>query len=122
MQIKKILTAAFVAATLTGAGAAAANADPYHGGYGSHDIRADHRDVRDDRRDLRDDRRDLRMDRRFAAHDRIYRELGNRHIRFSGEPFYMHGRYVVRSWDRFGHASFVAFNPVTGAFIGFVRF
>lgn len=37
MQIKKILTAAGLAAMLVGGGTAAANAETYHGGYGYHD-------------------------------------------------------------------------------------
>src|SRR6185437_2720937 len=66
MQIKKILTAAGLAAMLVGGGTVAANAETYHGGYGYHDSdRGDRGDrhSRDDRR-FRDDHRHFDRDHR----------------------------------------------------------
>jgi hypothetical protein len=66
MQIKKILTAAGLAAMLVGGGTVAANAETYHGGYGYHDSdRGDRGDRhnRDDRR-FRDDHRHFDRDHR----------------------------------------------------------
>jgi hypothetical protein len=106
MQIKKILTAAAAATVLSLAGLSAANAEPFHGdrGHGYHEMR-------------RDDMRARRVvDRRV-----VFDALRMRHIRFAGDPYFVRGHYVVRSFDRFGRATFVEVNPYTGAFIGFVR-
>ncbi len=113
MQIKTILKAAVAAISLSVAGASAASADPWDhgGGFGYHDHFRD-----------RDERRfDRHFDRRFADRDRIFWMLRDRHIRFAGDPFFLHSRYVVRSYDRFGRVVFVEVNPYTGGFIGFVR-
>jgi hypothetical protein len=114
MNIRKILTAAAAASIMSVAGIAAASADPYDHGRDYHD--------RDTSRDHDGWRRggDLRHD-RFANRDRIYESLRYRHIRFYGDPFFAHGHYVVRSFDRFGHVTFVEVNPYTGGFIGFIR-
>jgi len=121
MQFKKILTAAATAVVLTVAGAGAASADPYGYHDGRGDIRADRHDVRADRRDLRDDRRDLRLDRRMVDRRVVFNTLRNRHIRYSGDPYFVRGHYVVKSFDRFGHVVFVEVNPYTGGVVGIIR-
>lgn len=115
MQFKKILSAVATAAVLTVAGVSAADAAPYH------DMRADRHEVRMDRHDLRMDRRDLRRDRRVVDRRVIFDGLRARHIRYSGDPYFVGGHYVVRSFDRFGRVSYVEINPYTGGFIGFIR-
>ncbi len=60
---------------------------------------------------------------RYVDHDRYYVEL-RRHgyHRWSGEPTWYRGRYVIRSYDRWGRAVYVEMNPYTGGFVGVVRF
>jgi hypothetical protein len=116
MNLKKILTAAAAASVLSVAGMTAASADPYDHGrdYGYHDGGFDR--GHDGWRRGGDGRHD-----RFADRDRITDALRYRHIRFSGDPFFVRGHYVVRSFDRFGRVVFVEVNPYTGGFIGFIR-
>jgi hypothetical protein len=52
---------------------------------------------------------------------RIYDTLRFRHYRGFGDPYFVRGHYVVRSFDRFGRTVFVEVNPYTGAFIGEFR-
>jgi hypothetical protein len=104
MQIKKILTAAAAALTLGLAFAPAADAAPFHGGFGFHDRG-----------------RVERIDRRIVEHRVVFDTLRVRHIRYAGNPYFVRGHYVVRSFDRFGHVTFVEVNPYTGRFIGFIR-
>ena len=59
--------------------------------------------------------------RRIVEHRVVFDTLRARHIRYAGEPFFLRGHYVVRSYDRFGHVIFVEINPYTGGYIGFVR-
>ena len=42
-------------------------------------------------------------------------------IAASAHPIFVHGHYVVRSFNRFGHVVFVEVDPYTGAFIGEFR-
>lgn len=122
MNLKKILTAAAAAITLTVAGMSAANAEPYHG-YGHHDSdRGDHRGDRFGRDDHRGrfDRDDTRF-RRVVEHRVIFNTLRARHIRYVGTPYFVRGHYVVRSFDRFGRVTFVEVNPYTGGYVGFIR-
>lgn len=102
MSIKKILTAAAAALTLGFAANAAQAAPhgPYHGGFGYHGPRHE----------------------RFVDHRVVFDTLRMHRIHYVGAPFFMHGRYVVRSYDRFGRVVFVQVNPYTGRFMGFVRF
>ena len=59
----------------------------------------------------------------YVAHDRIFLELRRHHYnRWIGDPYFYHGRYVVRSYDRAGRVVFVELNPYTGGFIGEIRF
>ncbi len=60
--------------------------------------------------------------RNYIARDRVFLELRNHHYtRFVGNPYFYHGRYVVRSYNRFGRVVFVEVNPYTGGFVGEVR-
>lgn len=55
----------------------------------------------------------------YVRHDRVFFNLRHRgYARFVGDPYFYHGRYVVRSYNRFGRVVFVEVNPYTGAFIG----
>lgn len=139
MNIKKILTAAAAAAVLSVAGASAASADNGYGdnGYNQDSSRYD----RDHRHDDGDssrydrDRRDnngwhrgwdrhsgWRHDhRRFADRDTIFRSLRYHRIHYVGDPYFVRGHYVVRSFDRFGRVSFIEINPYTGGVIGVIR-
>ena len=126
MNFKNLLLTAAAAAILSTAGAGMAMARPHDGGPGHHD-----RDRGGDRHD--GDRHDGR-----GGHDRYWRE-GYRHgyvdrdrvffgmrrhhySRFIGDPFWFHDRYVVRTYDRFGHIVMVEVDPYTGDVIGVVRF
>ncbi len=103
MPFKKILTAASLVAVLAGAGATAANAEPFRAGF--HDGRG-HME---------------RAERRIVEHRVVFDTLRVHRIRFVGDPYFVRGHYVVRSFDRLGHARFVEVNPYTGAFVGFIR-
>jgi hypothetical protein len=52
---------------------------------------------------------------------RIADTLRLRHYRMVGDPYFVRGHYVVRSFNRFGRTVFVEVNPFTGAFIGEFR-
>ena len=112
MNIKKILTAAAAATVLSLAGVSAADASPFHGGFGYHDGYG--RDGRGH------DGRGHEV-RRIVDHRVVFETLRFRHIRYSGDPYFVRGHYVVRSFDRFGHVNFVEINPYTGQIIGFIR-
>ena len=138
MNIKALLLTAVAATMLSTTGAMADD-------WGHRD-RDHHADRRDDRRGDRDEwrghrDRDWRDDRgawhgdhdrywrpefregRYVDRDRFYVELRRHHYnRWIGEPYWYHGRYVVRSYDRFGHIVFVELNPYSGGFVGEVRF
>ncbi len=104
MQIRKILTAAAAVLALGLAAAPAAQADVW--GH------ANHRGVE----------RRANVDRRVVVDHRVvFNTLRAHRIRYTGTPYFARGHYVVRSFDRFGRASFVEVNPYTGAFIGFIR-
>jgi hypothetical protein len=123
MNIKKILTSAAAAAVLSIAGVSAASADSTYGGDGSRYDR-DYRDNGNDNGWHRgwDRHSDWRHEhRRFADRDTIFRSLRFHHIRYVGEPYFMRGHYVVRSFDRFGRVSFIEINPYTGGVIGVIR-
>lgn len=140
MRIKALLLTAIAAAMLTATGASAEDwnhRDRDHYGYRQDGDRG-MRD-RDDWRGReawhwRDDRGGWHGDHdrywragwregRYVDRDRFYVEL-RRHgyYRWSGEPYWYHGRYVIRSYDRFGRAVFVEVNPYTGGFVGVVSF
>lgn len=121
MTIKKILAAAATAAVLSVAGAAGASADSWYGhdGYGYQDDRGDYID--NYRSDYDRDR-----DHDWRGYDREYHDGWHHgwHYRYGhyyGRPFWFHGRYVVRSYDRFGRVSFVEVGP-RGNVSGYFRF
>ena len=140
MTIKQLLLTATAAAILATTGAAADPTDHHDRGPGW----SDHRDRDDahgrDRNDWRgheawhwrDDRGAWHGDHdrywrqgygRYVGRDRVFLELRRHHFnRWDGEPYWFQGRYVVRSYDRFGRPVFVELNPYTGTFIGVVRF
>ena len=127
MNFKQLLLTAAAAAILSTTGAGMALADPYdYGGPGHHDSDR-HGDRHDgDRHDgLRGHDRYWRQEYRhgYVDRDRIFFGLRQHHYsRFIGDPFWFHDRYVVRSYDRFGHVVMVEVDPYTGDVIGVVRF
>jgi len=126
MTIKKIFAAAATAAVLSVAGAVSASADD---SYGRDSTRYDTNNYQDNRGDhdqygQRDgyDHHNWRHEhRRFADRDAIFRSLRFHHIRYVGEPYFVRGHYVVRSYDRFGRVNFIEINPYTGGVIGVIR-
>ena len=59
----------------------------------------------------------------FVARDRIFVDLRrHNYVRFDGDPYWFNGRFVVKTFDRWGRPVIVEVNPYTGAFIGVVRF
>ena len=112
MPLNKFLMAAATAATLLtagalAAGASAADAAPWNGYRHGPVLRPVVVQ---------------RVDRRVVVDHRVvFDTLRVRHVRYVGNPYFVRGHYVVKSFDRFGHATFVEVNPYTGAFIGFIR-
>ena len=53
----------------------------------------------------------------YANNVRIVENLRFHNYRVIGTPYFVHGRYVVRSHDRFGHVVFVQVDPYSGAFV-----
>lgn len=100
----KTLLAAASLAVLTAVGLGSASAAPWdHRGYDRHD---------------RFDRHD-RYDRHhgYAGRGHIYRALRPHHFTVISDPFFLHGRYVVRTHDRFGRPMLVQVDPWSGAFV-----
>lgn len=111
----KTLIAAASLAVIAAAGIGSASAAPW-------DVRHDRQEIRRDMRDLRQDRRELYRDTHFAHHPYVerFRVVDNlRFHRYSviGNPYWMHGRYVVRTHDRFGRLVFVQIDPYSGRFV-----
>lgn len=128
MRIKQLLLTAAAAAILTTTGAVARDRDRDgrpdsswaerhdRDGYRDRDFRGG-RDFRGHDRYWRDGYRD------YAHRDMFYRSLrAHRYYRWSGEPYWFNGRYVIRTYDRRGRVVFVEMNPYTGGFIGEFRF
>jgi hypothetical protein len=104
MFAKKTIMAAAALAALTAAGLASAQAQPTHRGpVARHEVM----------------RHDFR--RPYVAHTRVYETLRMHRYVGLGNPYFFHGRYVVRSHDRFGRTVLVQIDPWTGRFIGVVR-
>ncbi|MGA7714143.1 MAG: hypothetical protein WCA81_19785 [Rhizomicrobium sp.] len=59
----------------------------------------------------------------YIDRDRIF-DILRRHNyrRFVGDPYWFQGRYVVKTYDRWGNLVFVEVDPYSGDFIGVVRF
>jgi hypothetical protein len=113
MFTKKTLLAAAALAALTVTGIGAAAAQP----------RDDHRmpapaarhEVMRNAEVRHDGRRPVVVRTRVLETLRLHRFVG------LGDPYFFHGRYVVRSHDRFGHVVLVQIDPYTGAYIGVTR-
>jgi hypothetical protein len=101
MNIKKFLTAAAAVTVLSLTGLSAAQAMPFHGDFGR--VRVE------------------RVERRVVEHRVVFETLRLHNIRYVGNPYFVRGHYVVRSFDRFGRIAFVEVNPYTGAVIGVIR-
>jgi hypothetical protein len=52
-----------------------------------------------------------------ADRQRIAEALRLHHYRVMDNPYFVHGRYVVRAHDQLGHLVFVQVDPVSGAFV-----
>ena len=106
MSSMKTILAAASLAVLSAAGigcAAAQNWDrygDYHRGWVRHE-RFEHR--------------------AFVNRMRVADTLRFHRYRMIGDPYFIHGRYVVRTHDRFGRVVFVQVDPYSGAFIRVVR-
>jgi hypothetical protein len=97
MYTTKTLLAAASLAILTAAGLGTASAAP----WARHDFRAHQR-----------------MEHRgFVNHWRVAETLRFHRYHMMGNPYFFHGRYVVRVHDRFGRPVLVQIDPYTGAFI-----
>jgi hypothetical protein len=99
-NLKTLLTAASMAVAMA-AGASSANAQPW-----------DHHRPIDRRAPIHRD---------YVVHERVVETLRNHHYRFVADPIFIHGHYVVKSFNRFGRVVFVEIDPYTGAFIGEFR-
>ena len=109
MSIKKLLLTAAAAAVLATGAAAARDFD--------RDGRPGHAMVMQHDRYWHDGYRG------YVGRDVVFNGLRAHHFnRWAGDPYWFHGRYVVRTYDRFGHVVFVEVNPYTGGFVGAVRF
>ncbi len=97
----KVILAAASLAVLSAAGISGAAAAPW--------------EVRHDRHELR---HGPRVDRRaHVDRIRIADALRLHRYRVIGDPYFVHGRYVVRTHDRFGRVVFVQVDPYSGAFV-----
>jgi hypothetical protein len=101
---KTILAAASLA-VLSAAGIGAASAAPWDQHPGRHD-------------GIRHERIEHRA---FVDRMRVAETLRFHRYRVIGEPTFIHGRYVVRTHDRFGRVVFVQVDPYSGSFIREVR-
>jgi hypothetical protein len=121
-NMKTALAAAALAA-ITAAGTISASADPVDRHLNRVEHRLEHRDARIDRRIDRIDHRIARHDmhRHYVERARVNRILWANHYRMIGEPYFLGGRYVVRTHDRFGRVALVRIDPWTGAFMGVMR-
>ena len=104
-NMKSIFAAASLA-VLSVAGIGAASAAPWD--HGHHGWRAWERHERI-------------AHRAYVDRVRIADSLRFHRYRMISDPYFVHGRYVVRSYDRFGRTVFVQVNPYSGAFVGEVR-
>ncbi len=112
MYSKKTLLEEAALAVLSVAGVGSASAAPW-------DNRVEHREQRiENRMDRRVDRIERR---RYVDSIRVREALRFHHYRVTGDPYFVRGHYVVRSFNRFGRPVFVEINPYSGAFIGEFR-
>ena len=104
MSSMKTFLAAASLAVLSAAGMGSATAQPW-------DHHRDRAWVRHERFEQR-----AYIDRMRLAHG-----LRIHSYRMIGDPYFVHGRYVVRTHDRFGRIVFVQVDPYSGRFIREVR-
>lgn len=109
MFAKKTILAAVALAALTATGLGAAQAQPrdHRGPVVRHEVTR-HETIRD-------------FHRPYVARTRVYETLRLHRYAGIGDPYFFHGRYVVRSHDRFGRTVLVELDPWTGRYIGVVR-
>ncbi len=121
MRIKQLLLTATAAAILTTTGAMARDYNRDHRPNQSWTQRHDNNGYRD--RNVRGHDRYWREGYRgFAHRDLYHRSLRAHHYyRWDGDPYWLHGRFVIRSYDRFGRPVFVELNPYTGSVVGVIR-
>jgi hypothetical protein len=112
-NIKTILTAASLA-VLAAAGSASAAPWDNHGDY------RDHRPAFHGN-DGRHDPYFNRAHQQIVVRERVYDSLRLHHYRGVSEPVFLHGHYVVKSFNHFGRVVFVEVDPYTGAFLGEFR-
>jgi hypothetical protein len=109
MLAKKIILAAAALAALTAAGSASAQPRNFRGPQ----VMPRHEVMRGDfRQDFR---------RPFVDRRNLYATLRLHRFTGIGDPYFLRGRYVVRSHDRFGRIVLVQIDPWTGRFLGIVR-
>ena len=103
-SMKKLLAAASLAVvSVIGLGAASADPWDHDRHYGWHDRAFD---------------RHARFEHRaYVDRARLINSLRFHRYRMMGDPTFIHGRYVVRTHDRFGRTVFVQVDPYSGAFI-----
>ncbi len=115
----KTLLAAAALSVLTVAGLGSASAAPWD----RHENRVERRI---ERHDNRMDRHEARFERHiehraFVNRIRIADTLRFHRYSVIGDPYFVHGRYVVRTHDRLGRLVFVQVDPYSGAFVREVR-
>src|ERR1700749_353225 len=57
----------------------------------------------------------------IVVRERVFDALRLHHYRGVADPIFVHGHYVVKSFNRFGRVVFVEVDPYTGAFLGEFR-
>jgi Ni/Co efflux regulator RcnB len=106
MSSMKTILAAASMAVLSAAGIGAASAQSW-----------DHNRYHPGWRDRAWERHDRFEHRAFVNRMRIAETLRFHRYRMIGDPYFVHGRYVVRSHDRFGRSVLVQVDPYSGAFV-----
>ena len=105
MSSMKTIFAAATLAVLSVVGIGSASAQPWdrHGDHHSNWVRHE------------------RFEHGYVDRMRLTRALRFHNYQMIGDPFFVHGRYVVRTHDRFGRIVFVQVDPYSGRFIRVVR-
>ena len=61
------------------------------------------------------------MRRTYVERQRVVAVLRSHRYHVIADPIFLHGHYVVKSFNHFGRVVFVEINPYTGAFLGELR-
>ncbi len=122
MHTMKMLFAAASLMALSAMDVGTSNAAPIHHEMGRHEMG---RHETEGRAIARHEivRRDFgRHDfgRPVVMRERVFDTLRFHRFRGLSDPYFLNGRYVVRSFDRFGRVVLVEVDPYTGAFIGVI--